>query len=175
MYYLPIYAVIILGALGLMSRAWRLHATMGILAVLTLWAVSYLQSYALPKWDDMLAAAFFDALFGSALAAILVYTEKPKMDRICKYYVIILAAFLFTSVLNVVAWTMSFYGAYEGSILQANFADIVLTANIIQAACLIEGGYNGLKNIITAVYHSFMGLHWHSDHKDNHNKIDEKR
>lgn len=144
---------------------------MAVLAVLTLWAVGYLQAYALPKWDDMLAAAFFDALFGSALAAVLVYTEKPKMDRICKYYVIILSVFLATSMLNVVAWVISFYGVYEGSILKSIFVDIILAANIIQALCLIEGGYNGFKNIIAAVYHVFVGFHWHSSHKEDINKI----
>jgi drug/metabolite transporter (DMT)-like permease len=152
---------------------------MVVLAVLTLWATSWLHAYILPESDDMLVAAFFDALFGGAVAAMLVYTEKPKCaenkGRSNKYYGIILCMFLFTSVLNVVAWTMSFYGVYEGSALKANFANIVLTANIIQALCLIEGGYNGLKNIITSVYHSFVGLHWNNSHKDSHDKIDGKR
>jgi hypothetical protein len=176
MYYLPIYAVIVLGVLGLMSRAWRLHATMVVLAILTLWVVGYIHAYVFPQSDDMLVAAFFDALFGSAVAAMLIYTEKPKCakkkGRRTKYYGIILSVFLFTSMLNVGAWIMSFYGVYEGSVLKSIFIDIVLTANIIQALCLIEGGYNGLKNIITSVYHSFVGFHWHNSHKDSHNEVD---
>lgn len=177
MYMMPIYAALALGVVGLLSRAWRLHASMAILSVLTLWAVVWLQTYALPQWDDLLAASLFDGLFGGAVGLVMMYLEPVERDcprkksRLYKYYAIILSVFLFTSMLNVIAWVMQFYGVYEDSLLRSTFRYIVLAANIIQVSCLIEGGIDGLKNIIIYFYNTIMGPHFHNIHKDSVRKI----
>jgi hypothetical protein len=174
MYYYSIYAALALGFLGLASRSWRLHGSMVVLSSLTLWAVAYLQAYMFPNGNDMLVAAFFDAAFGGMLAAVLFYTEYPSGDekrkRRCIYYGIISSLFLLTSMLNVAAWIMNLYGDYSGSWLSNNFVDIIFYTNIIQMACLVEGGKDGLNSIIAYLYRGAMRLYWFCYHKTHINQ-----
>ena len=179
-YVLPIYAVLILGLIGLRSSFWRLHAVMAVMSILTLYVVSqfFIDPYVLQE-DTKLATGFFDALFGAIVTFTMIKFEPQKIEkkhsRLYLYYAIILSVFFATSLLNVVAWGLDQSGLYEGSFLEGVYNKTILTANIIQLLCMIEGGLYGFRNIYNDIVNRGMSaLHSVVRHKESHPKLHKK-
>lgn len=176
-YELPIYAALILGIIGMRSSFWRLHAVMAAMSILTLSVITYFFRHYQLGWDSLLAVGFFDILFGSIITVVMIKFENQRNNsRLYLYYAIILSVFFLTSMTSVAAWGMNEMGLYQGSILQSIYNKLILTANIIQVACLIEGGRDGIRKIINDIIHSnFSVLRLFGWDKESHPKIHKEK
>ncbi len=169
----------VLSLIGLRSSFWRLHAIMGIVSVLTMYVLGQFFTDYILQENTKLATAFFDASFGALVTFLMIRFETRKNEennsRLYLYYVIILSVFFATSMLNVIAWSLDSMHLYEGSYLESVYNKTILAANIIQLSCLIEGGFNGLRNIyydiVNRRFVNILGYVWH---KNSIQKIDEK-